>query len=383
MKTLFFYATAIMVFVLLLAPSLTCALEEQIQEIKHPTELDVGKKKEEKEKKRKFIVMPIPISNPTIGTGLGLSAMYLYKVDDASPTSNTMIGGFYTNSDSWVIGGKQTTYLKADKYRVNAVLGYMNLNIDFYGIGNDAGDKDESIPITQKGVFFMPDLLRRFFFKDLYFGLRYRVIKLETDVDLSNVLPGIGSGIPEQEIDALSSGLGIVSNYDSRDNKLNPYSGTLFEFDAVFPNETFGSDFNYQVYEATYNRYIELSRRQVLVFNAYGRFTFGDVPFWDLSRFGSKSELRGYVAGQYRDKMLLATQLEYRWQFYKRLGMVAFGGVGEVAPAIDEFNTDNLLPSIGAGIRYMVSEKNRVNVGIDFAVGKDSHAIYFRIGEAF
>jgi hypothetical protein len=52
MKTLFFYATAIMVFVLLLAPSLTCALEEQIQEIKHPTELDVGKKKEEKEKKR-------------------------------------------------------------------------------------------------------------------------------------------------------------------------------------------------------------------------------------------------------------------------------------------------------------------------------------------
>ena len=52
MKTLFFYATAIMVFVLLLAPSLTCALEEQIQEIKHPTELDVGKKKEEKEKKK-------------------------------------------------------------------------------------------------------------------------------------------------------------------------------------------------------------------------------------------------------------------------------------------------------------------------------------------
>jgi hypothetical protein len=48
------------------------------------------------------------------------------------------------------IGGKQTTYLNADKYRVNAVLGYMNLNVDFYGIGNDAGDKDKSIPITQK-----------------------------------------------------------------------------------------------------------------------------------------------------------------------------------------------------------------------------------------
>ena len=128
----------------------------------------MGKKNEEKEKKRKFIVMPIPVSNPTIGTGLGLSAMYLYKVDDASPTSNTMIGGFYTNSDSWVIGGKQTTYLKADKYRFNALLGYMNLNIDFYGIGSDAGDRGGSIPITQKGVFFMPDLLRRFFYKAVF-----------------------------------------------------------------------------------------------------------------------------------------------------------------------------------------------------------------------
>ena len=66
-----------------LVPSLTCALEEQIQEIKQPTELDVGKKNEEKEKKRKFVVMPIPISNPTIGTGLGLSAKRLYKVDGA------------------------------------------------------------------------------------------------------------------------------------------------------------------------------------------------------------------------------------------------------------------------------------------------------------
>jgi hypothetical protein len=382
MRTRLLYAAAIMVFVLLLVPSLTCAQDEKMHEIKQPTKFDLGKKDEGKaDEKDKWIAMPIPISNPTIGTGLGLSALYLYKIDEASPTSNTMVGGLYTNTDSWLVGIKQTTYLDGDKYRLNGTLGYANLNLDFYGIGSDAGAKGESIPITQKGIFLKPELLIRVY-KDLFIGPRYRAVKLETIMDVSN-LPLIGSNISELERDSLSSGLGIVAKYDSRDIELNPLSGTLFEFSAVFPSDAFGSDFNYQIYEATFNHYAELGKRQVLAFNAYGKFTFGDVPFWDLSLFGSKNELRGYVAGQYRDNMLLATQLEYRWQFYKRFGMVAFGGVGEVAPTVDEFDADDLLPSAGVGLRYMVAEKSRVNVSIDFAVGRDSYAFYSRVGEAF
>ncbi len=54
-----------------------------------------------------------------------------------------------------------------------------------------------------------------------------------------------------------------------------------------------------------------------------------------------------------------------------------------VAPKIDEFNTDNLLPSTGFGLRFMASEDHRVNIGIDYAFGRESQALYFRIGEAF
>lgn len=35
------------------------------------------------------------------------------------------------------------------------------------------------------------------------------------------------------------------------------------------------------------------------------------------------------------------------------------------------------------GIRYMPIEKQRINIGIDTALGKDDWGVYFRIGESF
>jgi len=40
-------------------------------------------------------------------------------------------------------------------------------------------------------------------------------------------------------------------------------------------------------------------------------------------------------------------------------------------------------PGGGAGARYMIDDKRGINLSVDYAVGKDSDAVYFRIGEAF
>lgn len=50
---------------------------------------------------------------------------------------------------------------------------------------------------------------------------------------------------------------------------------------------------------------------------------------------------------------------------------------------VGDIDFDDLLPSYGVGIRYMASEEQRVNPGIDYARGDDSDAWCFRIGEAF
>jgi hypothetical protein len=50
------------------------------------------------------------------------------------------------------------------------------------------------------------------------------------------------------------------------------------------------------------------------------------------------------VAGQYIDRDMIATQLEYRLELPWRFGIVAFGGLGEVAPSVSKFRYQSLLP---------------------------------------
>ena len=42
-----------------------------------------------------------------------------------------------------------------------------------------------------------------------------------------------------------------------------------------------------------------------------------------------------------------------------------------------------VLPGVGLGLRYLMIEKERINIGVDVATGKDDWGIYFRIGESF
>lgn len=75
-----------------------------------------------------------------------------------------------------------------------------------------------------------------------------------------------------------------------------------------------------------------------------------------------QEELRGYAAGRYIDRKMLATQLEYGRSLPWRLGVAAFGGVGEVGPELSQFDYKNLLPSGGIGPRFMLTSKFHVNL---------------------
>jgi hemolysin activation/secretion protein len=80
---------------------------------------------------------------------------------------------------------------------------------------------------------------------------------------------------------------------------------------------------------------------------------------------------------------MFAAQAEYRLSLPKRFGLVAFAGAGQVAKTSGEYRMDKMLPSFGAGIRFRLTKRNKVNFRLDYAVGKDSHGIYMGVGEVF
>jgi outer membrane protein assembly factor BamA len=278
----------------------------------------------------------------------------------------------------WGAGAK--LYLKQDRFRVTAAYGQAQLFYDLYGIGNSAGDQGSSVPIHQGGKALLVESMVRLKNK-LFLGPRFQWRYLDAQVKGEHLPPTFN--IDPGELNSTTSALGFHFQRDLRNSQFYPTAGTLIDVIGDFFQGNFGSDFSYQSYTFGFNKYSGLSERQVLAFRVFGCATAGHVPFYDLCLLGMHNDIRGYKAGQFRDRLMLTMQAEYRLQLPKRFGLAAFFGVGEVAPDVGAFNNDNLKPGGGAGIRFMVAKKNQVNLRVDYAVGMQGGGVYLGVTEAF
>jgi hypothetical protein len=120
----------------------------------------------------------------------------------------------------------------------------------------------------------------------------------------------------------------------------------------------------------------------VLAFRGYACEVGDNAPIWDMCLYGLRNDLRGYKAGQYRDRGMFAVQGEWRMPLKGRVSGALFAGVGGIGSGF--WNSfDNLLPSGGPGIRYLLFESWRIKVGADYAFAKHGGAFYLRVGEAY
>jgi len=330
-----------------------------------------------------FVIAPIPIVNPTLGIGLALGAAYLFQIDEGSYPSLVGAGGLYTDTGSKAFAVAQSANFKDNTWKIVGGAFVYDLDLEFYGIGSGAGDEDRFLPVNQQGWAAGAKVLRRIK-GHWYGGISYFYLEVDSTFDLGDQLPD-DSVVPPPEAEDASAiaTLGLVGEYDSRDNQFSATRGTLFNVSLSTANETIGSDFDFGSIHLAYNRYWPLKDSIVLAARGAGCAVPGDAPYYALCKFGVFPDLRGYVGGRYRDQTMIALQSEIRWRFAKRFSAVGFAGVGRVAESASDFDLDDLLPSFGAGLRYVLSPKNRLNIGVDYAVGKDSEAAYFFVGESF
>ena len=120
----------------------------------------------------------------------------------------------------------------------------------------------------------------------------------------------------------------------------------------------------------------------MLVARATLNIATGNVPFEGQTVVGGE-DIRGYSQGKYRNDQVYTLQAEYRWNFYGKWGIVAFAGLASAVANVSDITDSPLLPGVGAGLRFRMLPSERVNIGVDAAVGKGDYSITFRIGEAF
>lgn len=324
---------------------------------------------------RDFVVVPIPISNPTLDTGLVVGAAYFYKQTEeqkkAQPASVTAFGGMYTSNDSKAFALVQQNYWRNNTWRFTGAIGSADLRLSLLAPDDTSGG--QSVDWRINGEFLFAKLSRKIA-GHWYGGFNVRTIDANQSFETSSSTLSFDTGN-----DVRSSGLGASIEFDARDMPLNTYSGQYFKADALFNDEALGSDQTYQSYSLAFRSYHELSDSLVLAWEIQGCQRGGTTPLWDACTI----KLRGFAVTDYLGRETASGQIEARWRLSKRWGLVGFAGSGYVGNSFSEVREREAIPSYGAGVRFSVLAAKRINLRIDYARSTDSDAIHVAVGEAF
>lgn len=346
-----------------------------------PPETPAAEAPKKKKSDHNLLLIPVPLSNPSTGTGIAVGGVLFYNPKHEPQQWVTGAGVLYTDSGAKGIGAFHTMTLRQDRLRFKLIVAYTEGPSDYFGTGSSAGDAGEEVELTSRELHIQVQGQMRLIDHG-YVGLRYLHVRHDMtpleDVVSTVPLP------PAEELKSIQAMMGPTLSYDTRDSGLLPRSGMLLSGTWMIGVKALGNDFPHTKFQASGNFYAPIDREATLAMRGSICAVTGHVPFYDLCLFGSGPDLRGYQSGRYRDRANWALQAELRQRLSSRFGGVAFIGVGGIAPSLGKIvGSGDFLPSTGVGLRYRPFKHNDVNLRVDLAVGLRGKALYVGISEAF
>ncbi|WP_018339249.1 MULTISPECIES: BamA/TamA family outer membrane protein [Butyricimonas] len=333
--------------------------------------------KEKEEKRFDFSVIGGPHFSSDTKLGLGLVASGLFRIDrndkSISP-SNISIYGDITTTGFYLLGIRGNVIFPQDRFRLNANMYFFSFPSEFWGIGYEAGHSDNSTEYKRLEQQVKFEFLWRLA-PNLYVGpnLMFRNVVAKDFDDISYL-----NGAPKN---VTTFGPGIIISYDSRDFIPNPARGIFVQLEQQFFPGFLGNDQDFKRTSFDFRYYRKAWKGAIVASQLQGIFNYGDTPWSMVALMGGSYSMRGYYEGRYRDNDLVQAQVELRQKIYNRHGITLWGGAGNVFPDMDGFKWDQTLPTYGIGYRWEF--KNRINVRLDYGIGKGVKAFYFNINEAF
>jgi outer membrane protein assembly factor BamA len=340
-----------------------------------------GQDSTESRKQRNGIAaIPMINYNRTQGIILGAIVSNFFKInekDSISPSSNFGIAGIYTEQKSYAAFLYSQLFFAEDRWRIRVAAGSMDINFQFYLEDPVTSTGNFSDYSTKANVVVLQ--VQRNIFKHIYFGPTGSFINATTTFSF----PGISG--QDSVNKSILNNIGYIISNDTRDHVQYPTRGMFLNFKNQFYRSWIGSDYEFVRYVVTYNQFFKLSKtddRHVLVGRATVNIATGNVPFEGQTVVGG-DDIRGYSQGKYRNDQVYTLQAEYRLNFYRKWGLVAFAGIATAVAKFSDIPDSQLLPWIGAGLRYRMLPSEKVNIGVDAGVGRGDYSITFRIAEAF
>lgn len=319
-----------------------------------------------------FIAVPIPFSNPTLGSGLAAGVAWLFSADENSSTSSIGLGGFM--SDNGSEGGVVSAdiSLQSDRYNLSFLAGDVSLEYDF-----TAGPFN--FPLKQTGELYRLEGSYGFT-PEFSVGLSLRYAETTLSTNFGGVLPPEFSAAADLEV--LKTG--IISEWDRRDDDIFPTTGSLISLDISRGDVSGSSDLDYNkaVLQGSYFR-PALGQNDVFAVSATACKSSDNAPFFDACSIGLTDGLRGFSVTDYIGDSLLSVQAEYRGRFgNSRFGYAAFAGAGVVHETLTSKSGTH--SAAGVGVRYRLSKSFPVDFSADVTFNSDEETLYYiYVGQSF
>lgn len=334
------------------------------------------------EHKGGFLLVPIIITEPAVGNGGGAAAVFFRpssqseesKAAGERPPPNIYGAmAFRTSNGSEGAGVGGSFHFRDDAWRYVGGLMKMSMNLDFYTAG--LLGESHKVGYNLDGVASFQQVSRRIARSPAHVSLRWIYMDLDSKLNVESDR----QFFEPKEFAQRASGLGVVAEYDTRDNTLSPSKGWLGMIDGTFYGPGIGSDNTFQSYRAHAFSYFPLGDRWTLGARADWRTARGEVPFYQFPSI----DLRGIAYGRFQNESVGMLEAELRWKATSRWTLLAFGGAGRDWGRRTSFGDAPSETTRGAGFRYTIARALGLDVGIDWAEGPDDHAFYLQVGSAW
>jgi outer membrane protein assembly factor BamA len=335
------------------------------------------------EKRVSAVVLPVLFYMPETRWGGGLGGIVTIRPPKNGPVrrpSSVLFSATVTQNKQFELYAKPELFLAGDSLVVTGMFDGKKYPSKFFGIGNDAPESAGEDFTPRQISVELAAAKRLWRDRNVFAGLTY----LFDSTALLSLDPAgrLAAGGTAGSGGGVTSGMGAVVKWDSRDNTFFPRSGSFHQISAVVCGRWLGSDFGFTKLKADLRSYLPVGPKHTLALQAYIASVFGTAPFTALPMFGTDNTMRGYYSGRFRDDHMAAVQAEYRLPLFWRIGLVGFAGAGRVAGRLDGLGLSGFKGVAGWGLRFRVNREG-ANIRLDFGYGKGTSGVYFTAGEAF
>ena len=334
---------------------------------------------------RGFLPVPIIITEPAVGYGLGLAVAYFHAPKELDKEEHPHVGppsisvgfGAKTENGTYMYGGAHSGVWKDDHIRYVGALAKVNVNMAFYPegpLGGIVGDK--GIGFNIDGIFLLQQMQFRVKESNWWLGGSYLYVNADNTFKLNLDVP---TDLPNPTSDFTLGAISAFLEFDGRNTTFTPSKGLFGKLEYQNYDERWGSDFNYDSISGELLKYIPFGDYSSLGLRLDAQTVSGDVPFFGYPFV----DLRGIPAMRYQGQDVVIGEAEYLWGITPRWTMVFFGGVGYTTAITDQSGESNTVGAGGLGFRYRLARKLGLQAGVDIARGPEDTSVYITVGSAW